>query len=135
VIYLDGVIIGYITISTGEIQKDHIATDKRPFTRTTQIYPTLVIQYFAIDRKYRGKGIGGQVIKYFVGFGRKIANKISCRYLKLYAYNALQFYICNGFQVSEIPPEDEEQPTIYMLYRDLFPECVPLDHKTRAEES
>lgn len=67
--------IGYITFSTSSIQKDYIHEIKRPFTRTTRIFPAIIIEYLAIDRKYRGNGLGREIIKWSVGLGRSLSKK------------------------------------------------------------
>ena len=118
-ILLEGNPIGYFTISTSNIQKDKINERIRPFTRTTRIFPAMIVEYFGVDKKRRRGGIGSKVLKWIVGFGRKnIATKLGCRYVILYAKQATQFYLKNGFQFSEIK-NDNNIASFFLMYRDL----------------
>ncbi|HYA83452.1 MAG TPA: GNAT family N-acetyltransferase [Candidatus Bathyarchaeia archaeon] len=119
--------IGYFTISTSNIQKDSIDKNVRPFTRTTRIFPAMIIEYFGIDKNMRDQGIGSKVLKWIIGFGRKnLSRNVGCRYVILFAKRAIQFYAKNGFKISEIKGNDDKD-SFYLMYRDLFPECVKLD--------
>jgi GNAT superfamily N-acetyltransferase len=119
--------IGYFTISTSNIQKDFIDESIRPFTRTTRIFPAMIIEYFGIDKSKRCEGIGSKVLKWIIGFGRKnLSRTVGCRYVILFAKRAIKFYAKNGFKISEIK-NDDNKDSFYLMYRDLFPECVKLD--------
>jgi hypothetical protein len=128
IILLEGKPIGYFTISTSNIEKDYINKNMRPFTRTTPIFPAMIIQYIGIDKNKRHGGIGSKVLKWIIGFGRKnLATKVGCRYVILYAKQAMPFYIKNDFKISEIKNDDDDSSSFFLMYRDLFPECVRLD--------
>ncbi|MGB6532345.1 MAG: GNAT family N-acetyltransferase [Candidatus Nitrosopolaris sp.] len=119
--------IGYFTISTSNIEKDKINESIRPFTRTTSIFPAMIIEYFGIDKNKRHAKIGSRVLKWIIGFGRKnLSIRVGCRYVILYAKQAMQFYEKNGFKIAEIK-NDDDMESFYLMYRDLFPECVKLD--------
>jgi len=127
VILFEGNPIGYFTISTSNIQKGKINESVRPFTRTTPFFPAMIIEYLGIDKNKRCGGIGTDVMKWIVGFGRKnLATQVGCRYVILFAKQAMPFYQKNDFKISEIK-NNENGPSFFLMYRDLFPECVKLD--------
>jgi hypothetical protein len=117
--------IGYFTISTSYIDKESIDKSMRPFTRTTSIFPAMIIEYIAIDKQKRDGGIGSEVLKWIIGFGRNnLSRKIGCRYVILFAKQAISFYKKNGFNIAEFK---NNKSSFYLMYRDLFPECVELE--------
>jgi hypothetical protein len=129
VILFEGSPIGYFTISTSNIQKDRIKENIRPFTRTTSYFPAMIIEYFGIDKGKRRGGIGRYTLKWIAGFGRvNLATRVGCRYVILYAKQAIEFYLKNDFKISEIKNDDDDSSSFFLMYRDLFPECVRLDN-------
>jgi GNAT superfamily N-acetyltransferase len=99
-IYYDDIPIGYFTIAMYSILCGNFKEDDRPSTNT-KIYPALILTNIAIDRKYRGRGFGQYVLKWVTGFGRVESKKIGCRYIALFARNAIEFYLKNNFTLCE----------------------------------
>lgn len=110
--------IGYVTLSASSIHKDKIIQKKRPGTREGSHYPALIIVNFVIDKPLRRCGFGKYVLLYCSGLGRIIADKIGCRYIILFARDAIDFYLKNNFKVAELEGVKEFK----MMYADLFPE-------------
>jgi Acetyltransferase (GNAT) family len=85
----------------------------------------MIIEYIGIAKEKRYGGIGSEVLKWIIGFGRnKFSQKIGCRYIILHAKQAISFYKKNGFNVAEFK---NSSSSFYLMYRDLFPECVKLE--------
>lgn len=116
-VILDEVIpIGYITLATASFHKKEVSEDKRPVTSGTSQVSATIIEYFAIDKPKRRKGLGSEVLLWSIGIGRRIARTVGCRYVILSAEVAKGFYIKEGFKISETEENNK------MMYKDLFPE-------------
>lgn len=118
VVFYEKKSIGYVTLATSNIHKNEITQKKRPSTREGAHYPALIIVNFAIDKPLRLCGFGRYVLLYCSGLGRIIAERVGCRYIILFARDAIGFYQKNNFKVAELQGLKEFK----MMYADLFPE-------------
>ncbi len=105
--------IGYVTLATSSIEKKSTGVH----APATPYLPSIIIAYFAIDRKYRKRGIGKKVLLWVFGLATKISEDVGCRYITLYAKNAIDFYEDNGYNKAEELTEDG----FALMYKDLFP--------------
>ena len=106
--------IGYVTLSASSIHKDKIIQRKRPSTREGSIFPALIIVNFAIDKRLRKCGFGSYVLLWCCGLARITAEKIGCRYIILFARDAIDFYRKHEFQIAE----QDDGSEFKMMYAD-----------------
>lgn len=120
VIQYDDKNIGYVTLASSAIEKKlfNINRKKQPNAPATPHLPSIIIAYFAIDREYRGNGIGRKVLLWVFGLARKVGTDVGCRYITLYAKNAIPFYEKNGYKRTIVTTEDG----FALMYKDLYPE-------------
>ena len=113
-------IIGYITVSASNINKNEIFKKTRPSTRDGALFPALAILDFCIDKELRGKAFGEYVLEWCNGLARTISKKIGCRYIILFTKDpdAIEFYKKHTFQIAEENNKNEFK----LMYLDLFPE-------------
>ncbi|MER5174542.1 MAG: GNAT family N-acetyltransferase [Candidatus Nitrosocosmicus sp.] len=114
IICYNGKNIGYVTLATSSIEKKSTEVH----APATPHLPSIIIAYFAIDRNYRGIGIGTKVLFWVFGLARKIGEDVGCRFITLYAKNAINFYEDNGYNKTEVSTEDG----FVLMYKDLFPD-------------
>jgi ribosomal protein S18 acetylase RimI-like enzyme len=121
-------LIGYFTLATSYFRQDAIPEDKRPITFGDHYLPAVVIEFIAIDKPNRSRGIGKKALQESYVIGRSIADRVGCRYVILYVninnIQGIQFYERNGFKKSEIMEDEKDmRKRVYrMMYKDLFPE-------------
>jgi|Tabmets5t2r1_1033131.scaffolds.fasta_scaffold00057_14 ribosomal protein S18 acetylase RimI-like enzyme len=58
--------------------------------------PAVIITNFAIDKKFRGRGLGDAALLWLRGYARQKTVDISIRYVILYAREAIKFYERNS---------------------------------------
>jgi ribosomal protein S18 acetylase RimI-like enzyme len=58
--------------------------------------PAGIITNFAIDKKFRGRGLGDAALLWLRGYARQKTVDISIRYVILYAREAIKFYERNS---------------------------------------
>jgi ribosomal protein S18 acetylase RimI-like enzyme len=56
----------------------------------------VIITNFAIDKKFRGRGLGDAALLWLRGYARQKTVDISIRYVILYAREAIKFYERNS---------------------------------------
>jgi GNAT superfamily N-acetyltransferase len=116
----EGQYIGYITLATSTIQKKIVQTT----APATSHLPSIIVAYFAVDRPYRkgqrGISVGSEALLWLYGLARNIGHSVGCRYITLYAKNAVDFYQKKGFEQTEITTNDG----FILMYKDLYPEKV-----------
>jgi GNAT superfamily N-acetyltransferase len=58
--------------------------------------PAVIITNFAIDKKFRGRGLGDAALLWLRGYARQKTVDISIRYVILYAREGIKFYERNS---------------------------------------
>jgi len=58
--------------------------------------PAVIITNFAIDKKFRGRGLGDAALLWLRGYARQKTVDISIGYVILYAREAIKFYERNS---------------------------------------
>lgn len=84
---------------------------KIPNTKRKRSYPALLIGRLGVDRRFRGLGIGSQVIDYIKWLCIHPSNLGICRYLVVDAINTpnvIRFYESNGFTMLFGSEEEEK---------------------------
>lgn len=110
--------IGYVTLATSAIEKKSFARAKRPYAPATPYLPSIIIANFAIDRRFRGCRIGSRVLLWIFGLARQIGKDVGCRYITLYAKNAISFYEKNGYRKTD----KANNEGFVLMYKDLYPD-------------
>lgn len=130
--YYDGVMIGYLTVATGNINLERMPKSSRPSTDTDmRNFPAVVIAFFAIDKPERRKGYGEYVLKYCLGLGRVVSRRVGCRYIILYAREAIDFYKKYRFVICE----DQEKKPFKLMVRHLYTENDPANIQNNSNVS
>ena len=76
-------------------------TENIPREKTLSSYPATLIGRLGVDRKFSGKGVGTELLKFIAQALLVPSNLSACRYLTVDAYNnasVLKFYEANGFR-------------------------------------
>ena len=84
-------IIGYFTLSSSTIQWD----DSLSLEKITRYIPGILLGMFAIDKKFRRKGFGSDLIKKAVNIALSISEVVGCRCVfvdSLTNYETIKFY-------------------------------------------
>lgn len=79
-------------------------------------YPSVLLGRLGVSKKYKGDGVGTQILNFVKGWFR-FANKTGCRFILVDAYNeekVLKFYTKNGFL--PLLERDEKDKTRFMLF-------------------
>ncbi|QHQ34887.1 GNAT family N-acetyltransferase [Algicella marina] len=98
------VVIAYVTLVCGEIvhELDENELDGAQFTHKQ--YPALKLARLAIDRRYRGCGLGRNLVDFSVGRARHIAKAAGCRFVVVDAKKpSVEFYEKCGFRLIDTP--------------------------------
>ena len=135
----NSVVVCMFTLSNSSIDARNLPNNRRrklteniPHEKTLSSYPATLIGRLGIDKKFGGKGIGTELVKFIKQVILLPANLTACRYLTVDAYNhapVLKFYETNGFKTlfsSEtqekeyigFPPEKEIKTRL--MYFDLM---------------
>ena len=104
----NSVVVCAFTLSNSSIDARNLPNNRRrklteniPHEKSLSSYPATLIGRLGVDKKFSGKGIGSQLIKYIKQRLLLPNNMAACRYLTVDAYNnepALKFYEANGFK-------------------------------------
>ena len=135
----NSMVVCAFTLSNSSIDARNLPNNRRrklteniPHEKTLSSYPATLIGRLGVDRKFRSKGIGAELIDFIKSWMLDPSNKSGCRYLTVDAYNnvsVLKFYEANGFKTlfsSEMQekeyigfPQEKELKT-RIMYFDLM---------------
>lgn len=111
-------LIGYITLICGEIltktPQEVIPPDQAYDYKT---FPSVKIARLAVDVRYRGRGLGEQLVAFSVGVVRDaISPNVGCRFIVVDAKkSAIKFYERIGFTLLDtVANRASEQPVMYL---------------------
>lgn len=117
-------IVCAFTVANSCIKVDNLPNKKRnkinrkiPNAKRRSQYPAVLVGQLAVNSKFRGLHIGGEVMDFIKSWFIDPLNKTGCRYIIVDAINTpkvLQYYTDNGF--SFIFSSDEEESK-YMLHQ------------------
>ncbi|MDE1861993.1 MAG: GNAT family N-acetyltransferase [Thaumarchaeota archaeon] len=98
-------IVGYFTVSMNAIELDKLGKDEKVKGATPKKYPAMLIGRMGVDKKYRGRGIGSEILLFCRGLAIETSHEIACRYVILHTTEArAHFYRRSGFVRSGNPP-------------------------------
>jgi len=95
---IDDIVLGFISISNAsvKIMKKHKKEMKFQYSE----FPAVKIGRLAIDKRYKGMGIGTYLIKWLSGKSEIMGQEIGIRFLSLDAYEkSVDFYKKLGFYI------------------------------------
>lgn len=96
-------LVGYVTLVCGQIEVDggEPAPDVGDAQFEYKHYPAVKIARLAVDRRYRGFGLGRILVDFSLGLSRDtIASAVGCRFVVLDAkQQSVAFYEKNGFRL------------------------------------
>lgn len=96
-------LVGYVTLVCGQIEVDggEPAPDVGDAQFEYKHYPAVKIARLAVDRRYRGTGLGRRLVDFSLGLARdNIASAVGCRFVVLDAkQQSVVFYEKNGFRL------------------------------------
>lgn len=96
-------LVGYVTLVCGQIEVDggEPAPDVGDAQFEYKHYPAVKIARLAVDRRYRGTGLGRKLVDFSLGLTRDIiASSVGCRFVVLDAKpQSIAFYEKNGFRL------------------------------------
>jgi GNAT superfamily N-acetyltransferase len=96
-------LVGYVTLVCGQIEVEE--GEPTPDVGDAQFeyrhYPAVKIARLAVDRRYRGAGLGRHLVDFSLGLAREtIASAVGCRFVVLDAkQQSVDFYLKNGFRL------------------------------------
>jgi len=101
----EGVVKGYIALCAGSVAR-HIVSGsqkKRPRTEIkSSQYPAVLVGKLAVDKKYRNRGIGEQLMKHAFQVHRSIIEQIGARYMIIHAIPDVVGYYEKKFSFDKI---------------------------------
>lgn len=119
-------IIAAFTVANDSIKASLISSKTRnllqrkiPNTKRTRSYPAILIGRLGVNKEYKGKNIGSQVLDYIKMWFSHPDNKSGCRFIVVDAYNhskVISFYEKNGFKL--LYPSDIEEKEIFGIEQD-----------------
>ncbi|MDE1863023.1 MAG: hypothetical protein KGI33_08935 [Thaumarchaeota archaeon] len=93
-------IVAYFTVSMSSIGVDILASGEKVEGVTPIRYPAMLLGQLGVDKKYRGKGIGGDICNFCLGLADVLGKLIACRYVILQTsidgtslYNRFEFHM------------------------------------------
>lgn len=88
-------ILGYVSILADTIECKTISKIKGKYPS----YPAVKIGRLAIDKKYKGQGLGNEILDSICIIIKKISNKLGISFITVDSYcNARKFYLKNEFK-------------------------------------
>ena len=95
-VYQGSTVLGYFSLSADSVKINE------KLDITLKYYPSLKIGRLAVDKKFKGCGIGTWIIDWIIGYILKIRSGHGIRYLSVDAYNkdnVINFYQKNKFVI------------------------------------
>jgi len=76
-------IVAYFAVSMSAISIEDLDSKEKVVQATPIRYPAMLLGQLGVDKKHRGKGIGGNICNFCLGLAQEIGEKVSCRYIIL----------------------------------------------------
>ncbi len=78
-------------------------------------YPAILLGQIGVDKQFRNKGMGHNIIQYITGLSRQIGRKIACRYIVLQtSKDKIKLYKKIEFKKS---PKNPDNKTLLWMYK------------------
>ena len=85
-----------------------------PHIKRSRSYPAVLIGRLGVNKDYKRKGIGVELMDFIKSWFIDLENKTGCRYVVVDSYNepiALNYYTSNGFEY--LFPEEAQEKVHY----------------------
>ena len=115
-VYQGDTVLGYFSLSADSIKINEKLDIKLKY------YPSMKIGRLAVDKKFKGNGIGSWILCWVVGFVQKIRFQHGIRYLSVDAYNKkviINFYSKNKFIQYKLQQNKKKNKVNIPMYLDL----------------
>lgn len=109
------------TISNDSIKVNFLPNSRKkkvtkliPRQKQFRSYPAVLIGRLGVNEKFKGKGIGRELLDFIKAWFIDSDNKTGCRFLAVDAYNEngpISFYLRNGFEFLFSTEEQEKEYT------------------------
>lgn len=117
-------VVGYITLTCSEIDlQDYYEITDCPQANKYEVLPAVKIARLAVDKNYRGYGIGKMLIQFVVSLCLEmIVEQIGCRFLITDAKeDAISFYQRCGFTLLDTEENrNSEHPIMFVDLKKLY---------------
>lgn len=74
----EGQIVAYFTASMSAIETKRLVDEDKISGIDILSYPALLLGHMAVDKKYRGQGIGFWICEFCTGLAQEMNNKVGC---------------------------------------------------------
>ncbi|HXG06677.1 MAG TPA: GNAT family N-acetyltransferase [Nitrososphaera sp.] len=113
-----GQIVAYFTASMSAIETKRLVDEDKVPNVGILSYPALLMGQMAVDKKYRGQGIGYWICEFCVGLAQEMNNKVGCALVILQTNkDKLEYYKKKcGFKHSE---KQSKEGKVWM-YKRIF---------------
>jgi GNAT superfamily N-acetyltransferase len=118
-------IVCAFTISNDSIKVNHLpGSRKRKINNSisrvkhSKSYPAVLIGRLGVNKDFKGKGIGQELMDFIKSWFIDIGNKTGCRFIVVDAYNEstpLKYYTKNGFDFIFSSDEQEKEANNYAV--------------------
>ena len=95
VMFLDGNLVGYFTITPDTLHKGRIDISDKLNDYPYQKYPAVKLARLAVDKSYQHRGFGKALMREFFYTAHQIAKIEGSRFIKSYFLFRLAFDFCN----------------------------------------
>lgn len=106
--YLDGVVVGYLTLAMDAIalqMKEKPRSDIRIVR-----FPAVKLAQLAVDERWERRGIGKQLVVLSVAIALKLRSHVGCRYLSVDAKpDVTEWYQRQEFKINRIARKEREE--------------------------
>jgi|GEM_PF-1357009 len=133
IVFYEGELAGYFTISSGEIRASYVRANKRTRERRfiVEKIPGLKIGRLAVAVRFQNKGIGRALVAIIAGIARRMGAHVGMRVLIVQSKpESVRFYQRMGFvQVTNAKEKRRIHRTFFLDVYSLGPagEAAPLD--------
>jgi GNAT superfamily N-acetyltransferase len=112
--WIQGCIVGFLSLNMSSIWAEHVAEDHRPEHTPYIYFPSLMIGRLACDRRYQKQGVGRLLCQRAISIAIKLRRDVGCQFVILNAKKAsINFYESCGFTLGKHQPTNREEPFMY----------------------
>jgi GNAT superfamily N-acetyltransferase len=112
-----GALAGFVTLTTDTIGYNLVEHCDGIDGYVYQKYPAIKIARLAVDKRYKRRGIGQNLLLWAVGKAYEISKQIGCRYITVDAKReSIDFYLKYEFKIVKKHEERDFPPMYFNLY-------------------
>ena len=115
--YWKGSLTGFVTLTTDTIGYNLIEQSDGIDGYVYRKYPAIKIARLAVDKRYKRRGIGQNLLFWAVGKAYEVSKQIGCRYITVDAKReSLDFYLKCEFKIVKKQGDRDFPPMYFNLY-------------------